>query len=90
MPPTHGALYARVSSAQQAAAQTLARQGAAVRERVTAAGLVWPAALPVLDAGDRGATWLRPARERLREGIAGGAVERVDGPSPERLARTYA
>ena len=90
MPPTPGALSARVSSDPQAEAQTIASHVAAWRERVTAAGWVWPAALPLLEAGDRGATLMRPALERLRAVIAGGAVDRGEGPSPERLARQYA
>ena len=87
MQPTHGALYARVSSEQHAEAQTIARQVAALRERVAAEGCVWPEVRPLLDEGDSGATVLRPALERLRDVIAGGAVDRVDVPSPDRLAR---
>jgi site-specific DNA recombinase len=47
----HAALYARVSSEQQAEAQTIASQVAALRERVTADGLVVPEAMVFLDDG---------------------------------------
>ena len=90
MQPTPVAISARVSSAQQAEAQTIASQVAALRERVTAEGLVWPEAMQFLDEGDSGATLIRPALERWREVIAGGAVDRVSVHSPARLARQYA
>ena len=51
MPPTHVALYARVSSAQQADAHTVASQVAAWRERVAADGLTVSAAMPLVDEG---------------------------------------
>ena len=38
MNATQGAMYARVSSEQQAEAHTVARQGAALRERVCGGG----------------------------------------------------
>src|SRR2546430_17014201 len=87
MPPTPGALSARVSSDPQAEAQTIASHVAAWRERVTAAGWVCPAALPLLEAGDRGATLMRPAPGRLGAVLAGGPGDRGGGPSPRRLAR---
>ena len=45
MTPPQVALYARVSSEQQAEAQTIASQGAALRERVAAEGLTVPGAM---------------------------------------------
>ena len=51
MPPTQGAIDARVASAQPAEAQTSASHVVAWRERVTAEGLVWPEAMPFLDEG---------------------------------------
>ena len=45
------ALYARVSSAQQTEAHTVASQVVALRERIAADGLPWPEALPCIDAG---------------------------------------
>jgi site-specific DNA recombinase len=51
MHPIQGALYARVSSEPQAEAHTVARQVAAVRERVAADGLTVSAAMQCLDEG---------------------------------------
>jgi len=90
MHPTHVAIYARVSSAQQAEAHTVARQGAAWRERVAADALPGSAAMPLLDEGASGATLVRPALERLRDVIVAGSVDRRSGHAPDRLARTYA
>jgi len=90
MNTTQVAIYARVSSEQPAEAQTIASQGAALRERVAAEGLVVPEAMQFLDDGYSGATLIRPALERLRDVIAAGAVDRVYVHSPDRLARKYA
>jgi site-specific DNA recombinase len=90
MNPTQVAIYARVSSEQQAEAHTIASQVAALRERVAAEGLLVPEAMQFLDEGYSGATLIRPALERLRDVIAGGAVDRVYVHSPDRLARKYA
>lgn len=90
MNPTPGAMYARVSSDQQAEAHTVGSQVAAWRERVAADGLVLPEALQCMDEGYRGATVVRPALERLRDVVAAGAVDRLYGHSPDRLARQYA
>ena len=51
MNPTQVALYARVSSEQQAEAHTVASQVAALRERVAADGLTVSEAMEVLDEG---------------------------------------
>jgi hypothetical protein len=51
MHPIPGALYARVSSEPPAAAPTVARPVAALRERGAAAGLTVSEARPFLDAG---------------------------------------
>jgi len=51
MHPTQVAIYARVSSEQQAEAHTIASQVAAVRERVAAEGLGLPEARQLLDEG---------------------------------------
>ncbi len=45
------ALYARVSSAQQAEAHTVASQVVALRERIAADGLPSPEALQFIDEG---------------------------------------
>jgi site-specific DNA recombinase len=90
MHPLQTALYARVSSEQQAEAHTIASQVAALRERVTTDGLVVPASMAFLDDGYRGATLVRPALERLRDAAAAGGIDRLDVHSPDRLARQYA
>jgi site-specific DNA recombinase len=90
MTPTQVAIYARVSSDQQAEAQTVASQVAALQERVAAEGLTLPDAMQFIDEGSSGATLVRPALERLRDIVAAGAVDRVYGHSPDRLARKYA
>jgi site-specific DNA recombinase len=83
-----GAIEARVSSARPAEAPTIASQVAARRERVARDGRHRADELPCIDAGYRGAPRVRPALERRREAVAVGAVDRLAGHSPDRLART--
>jgi site-specific DNA recombinase len=83
-------LYARVSSAQQAEAHTVASQAVALRERLAVDGLPRPEALQCFDEGDSGATLVRPALERRRDLVAAGAVARLSVHAPDRLARQYA
>jgi site-specific DNA recombinase len=90
MNPTQVALYARVSSEQQAEAQTIASQVVALRERIAADSLTVSEAMQFLDEGYSGATLVRPALERLRDVIAAGSVDRLSIHSPDRLARKYA
>jgi site-specific DNA recombinase len=90
MNPTQVAIYARVSSEQQAEAHTVASQVAAVRERVAADGFTVSEAMQFLEEGYSGATLVRPALERLRDVIAAGSVDRLSVHSPDRLARKYA
>ena len=90
MNPIQAALYARVSSAQQAEAHTVVSQVVALGERLAADGLVVPEALQFIDKGYSGATLVRPALERLRDLAAAGAVDRLYVHSPDRLARKYA
>ncbi len=84
------AIYARVSSEQQATAHTIASQLAALRERVSADDLVLLEDRTYIDEGYSGATLIRPALERLRDAAAGGGVDRLYIHSPDRLARKYA
>jgi hypothetical protein len=84
------ALYARVSSEQQAKEQTLASQVEALRQRVRQDGLTLPEELCFLDEGAIGGTLLRPALARLRDQAAAGALDRLSVHAPDRLARTYA
>ena len=76
-----------MSSEPQADAPTVARQGAAVRERGAAERLTVSAAMPWRAAGERGATLVRPALARWRAGMAAGRVDRLSGHWPARLAR---
>lgn len=84
------ALYARVSSEQQAEAGTIQSQIVALAERVTADGFTLSDEMQFVDEGYSGATLVRPALERLRDVVAGGGVDRVYVHSPDRLARKYA
>ena len=84
------ALYARVSSDQQAHSGSIASQVASLRERVAADGVRLEPGHAFLDEGYSGASLLRPALERLRDAVAAGTVDRVYVHSPDRLARRYA
>jgi site-specific DNA recombinase len=88
--PLRVALYARVSSQQQAEASTIGSQVEALRARIRADGLRVPAGACFLDEGYSGSTLLRPALERLRDQVAAGALDRLYVHSPDRLARNYA
>ncbi len=83
-------LYARVSSEQQAQANTIASQLEALRERIQADGLTLEEELCFVDEGYSGSTLLRPGLERLRDVAAAGGLERLYVHSPDRLARKYA
>jgi site-specific DNA recombinase len=84
------ALYARVSSDQQARGNTIASQVAAVRERIAADTLALDAGQVFIDDGYSGTTLRRPALERLRDAVAAGVIDRVYVHAPDRLARRYA
>jgi site-specific DNA recombinase len=84
------ALYARISSEQQAQQQTTASQVAAVRERIAADGLALDEELCFVDDGVSGTTLARPALERLRDAAYSGAFQKLYVHSPDRLARRYA
>jgi len=84
------AIYARVSSDQQAKQQTIASQLAALKERVQADGLLCLDAFAFIDDGYSGTTLLRPALERLRDQSAAGLIDRLYVHAPDRLARRYA
>jgi len=87
---THAAIYARVSSEQQAEANTIASQVAALQARVATDGLPLLKDHHFLDEGYSGATLIRPALERLRDAAALGQITRLYVHSPDRLARKYA
>ena len=87
MDRTQAASYARVSSEQQAEANTVASQIAALQVRVAEDGLALPQERQFVDEGYSGATLIRPALERLRDLIAAGGVDRLYVHSPDRLAQ---
>jgi site-specific DNA recombinase len=84
------ALYARVSSEQQAEANTIDSQVAALRERIRADGFDLRSVLECIDAGYRGSSLVRPALERLRDVAAAGGIDRLYVHCPDRFARHYA
>ena len=84
------AIYARVSSEQQATAGTIQSQIAALQERVSTDQHALSEQFRFVDEGFSGATLVRPALERLRDMAAAGAVDRLYIHSPDRLARNYA
>ncbi len=84
------AIYARVSSEQQAEDHTIASQVAALRARVAEDELLLPAEREFLDEGYSGASLVRPALEGVRDLIATGGIDRLYVHSPDRLARRYA
>ncbi len=90
MAPLQGALYARVSSEQQAEANTIASQLTALQDRAKADGVTISEAMTFLDDGYSGATLVRPALERLRDTMSVGSIDRLYVHSPDRLARKYA
>jgi site-specific DNA recombinase len=84
------ALYARVSSEQQAEANTIASQVAEIRERIVTDGCDLRTVLEFIDDGYSGATLVRPALERLRDVAAAGGMDRLYVHRPDRFARNYA
>jgi site-specific DNA recombinase len=86
----HVALYARVSTEQQARDATIASQVAALREHIAADGRQLEPDRAYLDEGYSGSSLLRPALERLRDAVAAGDIERLYVHAPDRLARRYA
>jgi len=84
------AIYARVSSDQQAQQCTIASQIEELRERIMADELTLEEELSFIDDGHSGSTLARPALERLRDVAYAGGIDRVYVHSPDRLARKYA
>ncbi len=84
------ALYARVSSDQQAEARTIDSQLAELRSRIVADWFALKAVLEFVDDGYSGSTLVRPALERLRDTAASGGLDVLYVHSPDRLARKYA
>jgi site-specific DNA recombinase len=84
------AIYARVSSKQQAEDGTIVSQLAALRQRVKQAGFHLSEELTFVDEGYSGANLIRPGLERLRDVVALKGLDRLYVHSPDRLARKYA
>src|SRR4051795_10617264 len=90
MTPVCVAIYARVSSEQQATSSTIDSQIAALEARLAQDGLCLTPEGRFTDEGYSGATLVRPALERLRDAVAAGNLDRLYVHSPDRLARRYA
>jgi site-specific DNA recombinase len=84
------ALYARVSTEQQARDHTILSQVASLRERIAADGWQLEPDDAYVDEGYSGSFLVRPALERLRDAVASGMIGRVYVLAPDRLARRYA
>ncbi len=84
------ALYARVSSDQQAEHHTIDSQLAELGARAQQDGHRIRDDLRFIDNGHSGASLIRPALERLRDLVALSAIDLVYVQSPDRLARSYA
>jgi len=84
------ALYARVSSEQQAEAGTIESQVAALREQIQQDEYLCPGEMEFIDNGYSGTTLIRPALEQLRDLIALHGLNRLYVLSADRLARQYA
>ncbi len=81
------ALYARVSSDQQAKGGTIDSQVAALQERIASDGEQVAEDLRFIDAGISGATLIRPQLERLRDRAVMGLLDRGGRRSPIRSTR---
>ncbi len=84
------AIYARVSSDQQAKKNTIDSQIESIKQKVEADGCKLADDMLFADAGISGATLIRPELERLRDNISLGLIERLYILSPDRLSRKYA
>ena len=84
------AIYARVSSEQQAQAATIESQIQDLKDRIARDGYELEAEFCFLEDGFTGATLVRPALEQLRDAAYHGGIDRLYVHSPDRLARKYA
>ena len=84
------AIYARVSSEQQAEAGTMASQLAALQQRVAQDGYHLTEELTFVDEGYSGSTLIRPGLEQLRDVAVLHGLDRLYVLDPDRLARKYA
>jgi site-specific DNA recombinase len=83
------AVYARVSTLNQAQAQPIDQQLQRLRAHIEAQG--WQLADEHIfrDEGRSGANLNRPGLDKLRDAVRWGAVERLLLTHPDRLARNY-
>ena len=88
--PLQAAIYARVSSEQQAERHTIDSQLGELKARAAQDGHPVRDEMLFLDDGHSGASLIRPALERLRDLVALAAVDLVYVHAPDRLARSYA
>src|SRR3954453_10934321 len=84
------AIYARVSSEQQAQQDTIASQIEALERRIGDDGLGCDPELRFIDDGVSGTVLARPGLERLRDQAAAGSVDRLYVLDPDRFSRKYA
>ena len=84
------AIYARVSSDQQAERHTIDSQLSDLRARAAQDGHHVRDDMLFIDNGHSGASLVRPALERLRDLISLSALDIVYVHAPDRLARSYA
>ena len=89
MSSKQAAIYARVSTREQAQRQTIDSQLEALRQRAGEDGAELEKELEFIDDGYTGSTLMRPGLERLRDLVWEGAVDRLYVHSPDRLARKY-
>ena len=83
------AIYARVSSDQQAQQDTIASQIAAVQAFAAAQGERIDPDLLFADNGVSGTTLARPQLDALRDKAAAGELDQILILNPDRLARNY-
>jgi site-specific DNA recombinase len=88
--PLQAAIYARVSSEQQAERHTIGSQLSDLQARAAQDGYRVRDDLLFVDDGHSGASLIRPALERLRDLVALAAIDVVYVQAPDRLARSYA
>jgi site-specific DNA recombinase len=84
------AVYARVSSEQQAKEDTIASQLEALAQRLASDAVECDPELRFVDDGYSGSVLVRPGLERLRDQAAAGAIDRLYVLDPDRFSRKYA
>src|SRR3954452_21980355 len=88
--PPRAAIYARVSSDQQAERHAIDSQPGELTARASRDGHPVPDDRLFVDNGHSGASLARPALERLRDLVALAGVDTLYVHAPDRLARSYA